>query len=271
MDLNLRWGVFFISLWLFAACAPVPRQPSVDDLAQMHTISGVLVGQSELGGELYMPGDVLVPAHSTLRLRPGTIIYVLPAEGTKIDPEYLSPETELLVRGTLQINGTVRHPVRFIPLSVPAEGEPAWAGITLANSKDSRIEHAQIEHAETALLLIGSSPEVRSNQLRFNRYGIIAQQGSAPLIIDNVLEKGEAGIFCWLGSHPQLVGNRVADHFEEGVFADASSRPLLQGNQISGNDLGLVLYDQTLAGDLSGVSGNREDLRLLNFDQGRRP
>ncbi len=271
MDLSLRRGLLFFCLWLLVACAPLPRNPSADNLAHMRTLSGVVAGQNVLAGELYMPGDVRVPVGSTLRLRPGTIVYVQPAEGTKIDPEYLSSATELLVRGTLRIEGTARRPVRFIPLSIPEEGEPAWAGITLYDSVGSRIEHAHIEHAETAILTIGSSPEIRGNQLRYNRYGIIAQRASSPLIADNVVEKGEGGIFCWLGSSPQLVGNRVADHVEEGIFVDVSSRPLLQGNQVTGNDLGLVLYDRKLAGDLSGVIGNREDLRLLNLDRGERP
>ncbi len=271
MDLNLRRGLLLFSLWLLAACAPLPRNPAAEELAQMPTLSGVLAGQTVLAGELYMSGDVLVPAGSSLRLRPGTIVYVQPAEGTKIDPEYLSSATELLVRGTLRIEGTPRRPVHFIALAIPEEGEPAWAGITLVDSAGSRIEHARIEHAESALLLIGSSPEVRGNRLRYNRYGIIAQQGSSPLVADNVVEQGEAGIFCWLGSDPQLVGNRVAGHVEEGIFIDASSRPLLQGNQVTGNDLGLVLYERSLAGDLSGISGNREDLRLLNLEREARP
>jgi hypothetical protein len=199
MDLNLRWGWALLFGWLLMACAPLPRQPGPDDLARMPTLSGVMAGSTELGGELYMPGDVLIPAGSTLRLRPGAIVYVLPAEGTKIDPEYLSSYTELLVHGTLRIDGTKRHPVRFIPLSVPVAGEPAWAGITLVASLGSRIEHAVIEHAETAILVIGSSPEIRRSQLRYHRYGIIAQRGSFPLIADNIIEKGEAGIFCWLG------------------------------------------------------------------------
>ena len=271
MDLKLKRGLLFLFGGLLVACAPLPRNPGADDLAHMRTLSGVMSGRTVLGGEVYMPGDALIPSGSSLRLRPGTIVYVQPAESTKIDPEYLSSATELLIRGTLWIDGTARHPVRFIPLSRSVAGEPAWAGITLVDSVGSRIDQARIEYAETAILAIGSSPEIRGNQLRNNRYGIIAQQGSFPLISNNVVEHGEAGIFCWLGSSPQLIDNRVADHVEEGIFIDASSRPLLQDNQVTGNDLGLVLYDRRLAGNLSGVSGNREDLRLLTPDREQSP
>ncbi len=78
------------------------------------------------------------------------------------------------------------------------------------------------------------------------RYGIVAQQQSHPKILENALADGEGGIFCWNGSNPYLLDNRITGHDEEAVFVDAGSRPWLDRNTISGNAIGLALYPRDL-------------------------
>lgn len=265
MDLKSLFTPLLLACGLLAGCvvAPAPMPPSATELERLPVLSGVVSGVRVLRGEVYLADDVRVAPGAVLELRPGTTVYVRSAEGTQIDPEYLSSLTELLVRGRLEIHGTTRRPVRFIPLTPGSSYEPAWAGIILTGAEGGQIVGARIEQAETGVLCIASSPEIRANVFTGNRYGIIAQQGSSPRILDNRIEKGEGGIFCWRNSAPVVAGNEILDQAEEGIFVDADSQPLLTGNRVSGNDLGLVLHDRALAGDLSQVQGNREDLRIL--------
>jgi len=267
VDLKPLLTTLLLVCGLLAGCvaAPAPPLPSATELERLPILSGVISGHRVLRGEVYLADDVRVGPGAVLELRPGTTVYVRSAEGTQIDPEYLSSLTELLVRGRLDINGTARRPVRFIPLTPGSPAEPAWAGIILTGADGGQIVGARIEQAETGVLCIASSPEIRANLFTGNRYGIIAQQGSAPRIFANRIEKGEGGIFCWRGSAPEIVGNEILDHAEEGIFVDADSRPLLTGNRVSGNDLGLVLHDRALAGDPAQAQGNREDLRILRL------
>ncbi|MDX9709382.1 MAG: NosD domain-containing protein [Trichloromonas sp.] len=266
MDLKFPFLALFLACGLLAGCvaAPAPVSPSAAELERLPVLSGVVTGHRVLRGEVHLADDVHVVPGAVLELRPGTTVYVRSAEGTQIDPEYLSSLTELLVRGRLDIHGTARRPVRFIPLTPGSPEQPAWAGITLTGAEGGKIVGARIERAETGILCIASSPEIRANLFTGNRYGIIAQQESAPRILGNRIEKGEGGIFCWRGSTPEIAGNEILDQAEEGIFADADSRPLLTGNRVSGNDLGLALYDRGLAGDPSQARGNREDLRILS-------
>lgn len=265
MDLKLSVLALLLACGLLAGCgaATAPTPPSATELERLPVLSGVVSGHRVLRGEVYLADDVHVMPGAVLELRPGTTVYVRSAEGTQIDPEYLSSLTELLVRGRLDIHGTARRPVHFIPLTPGSPEQPAWAGIILTGAEGGKIVGARIEQAETGVLCIASSPEIRANLFTGNRYGIIAQQESAPRILDNRIEKGEGGIFCWRGSTPEIAGNEILDQAEEGIFIDADSRPLLTGNRVSGNDLGLVLHDRSLAGDLSQTQGNREDLRIL--------
>lgn len=244
-------------LLALCACVSAPARP-----AAPATIAGVLSGETILSGEVVLAGDVLVPRGSTLIIRPGTTLRVRVAESTKIDPEYLSSSTELLVRGSLRIEGTSQQPVRFLPGPMPEGADVAWAGIILDGATDSRIAGARIERAETGILCIGASPEIRDCLLSGCRYGL-ALQRSSPSVLDNCIENGEGGVFCWLASNPLLAGNRIAGHAEEGIFVDRSSRPRLGRNTVTGNAVGLALYARDLTGDWTALSGNGEDLRYL--------
>lgn len=265
MDLKPLFTTLLLACGLLAGCvaASPPVSPSAAQLERLPVLSGVVTGHRVLRGEVYLADDARVAPGAVLELRPGTTVYVRSAEGTQIDPEYLSSLTELLVHGRLEIQGTKRRPVHFIPLTPGSSDQPAWAGITLTGAEGGQIVGARIEQAETGVLCIASSPEIRANVFTGNRYGIIAQQGSAPRILANRIEKGEGGIFCWRGSTPEIADNEIFDQAEEGIFVDADSRPLLTGNRVSGNDLGLVLHDRALAGDPAQAQGNREDLRIL--------
>jgi len=225
--------------------------------------AGAYAGQLVWEGTVVMRDDVLILAGGELVIRPGTQVRVVPAEGTKIDPEYLSPLTELLVRGALDIQGTAAAPVRFVIDGEVEAGEPAWAGITLDHAAPSRIAYAEIVSAESGILTIASSPEIVGNSITASRYGIITQAQSQPKIIGNSIRAGGGGIFCWQNSNPYLKDNTLSGLDEEGVFVDATSRPRLERNIITGNDVGLALYPRDLSYDLSQVKGNREDLRWL--------
>lgn len=256
--------------WLAACCLLIaactaPRQPA----PVPREIAGILNGATVLAGEVLMSDDVLVPAGSTLTLLAGTTVRIRAAGGTKIDPEYLSSATELLVRGTLVVEGTAAAPVRFVPEIPVAAGEIAWAGILLDGATASRISGALIEQAEQGIAAIAASPDIRGNTIRGCRYGIVAQRGSEARLLDNLIEKGEGGVFCWLGSRPYLKGNRIVGQSEEGVLVDAGSRPWLDRNVISGNGIGLALGPRDLPYDPTAISGNRENVRLLATGAGQ--
>ncbi len=202
---------------------------------------------------------MLVPEGARLIVEPGTTIDVRYSQSTKIDPEYLSPATELLVRGEIEVRGTEEAPVVFRPVAVPAGETIGWAGITVDRGA-GRIEGARIEKAETGVLTIGAAPLIAGNSFTGCRYGIIAQDESAPRILDNRLEKGEGGIFCWRSSSPYIKGNTIVDHDEEGLYVDASSRPWLDHNKVSGNAIGLAIFSPGLPVDASAVKGNGVDL-----------
>jgi len=260
----MRPGIYKIKLNVVALCLALLTLSCMVQAGELDLeYSGAYAGDLVWQGTVTMSGDVLILEGGSLTIRPGTQVNVVPAEGTKIDPEYLSSQTELLVRGKLNILGTAESPVKFVIVERNDLEEIAWAGITLDGAVHSRIEHAQLERADIAIRCVSASPEIKANQISGCRYGIVAQLQSHPKILDNLLVGGEGGIFCWKGSNPYLFGNTIKDHDEEAIFVDADSRPRLDRNLVSGNAIGLAIYPHDLPLDSVAVADNVENVRFL--------
>ncbi|MBW2478184.1 MAG: right-handed parallel beta-helix repeat-containing protein [Deltaproteobacteria bacterium] len=214
--------------------------------------------------QVVMVADVLIRSGGSLTIRPGTTVYVVPAEGTQIDPEYLSSQTELLVRGRITIQGTPQLPVRFVVQDRPGLETYAWAGIILDHASDlSDIAYTHIDRAEVAIRCVSSSPTILGNIITHCRYGMIIQKRSHPKVLENNISHGEAGVFCWLGSKPTLRSNRLERLDEEGLFIDASSQPLLDQNVIRYNEIGLASYNNQLPAGTNLLQNNRVNARVL--------
>ena len=263
--MKVRCGLILFVVLLLVACA-APPTITPDALPQF---SGVLLQNQSISGEIVLAADLLIPEGRMLTILPGTTVYVKPTPSTKIDPEWLSAETEILVRGTLRIEGTSDQPVSFLPLEKKADQDVSWAGILFDRSVDSVVRHAQIFQAETGILCIDSSPLIQESLIAESRYGLVIQNGSSPRVSDNLIRNGEAGVFCWTNSSPELRSNQIAGNEEEGLFIDRSCNPLLGDNRILKNDIGLAAYDPELRSLVGSLSGNREDFRQLREEGGK--
>lgn len=244
-------------LLLLAACAPLVTPPATP----LREISGVVDHDLTLAGEVLLSGDLLILAGRTVTLAPGTTLRIRRAESSKIDPEYLSSATEILVRGTLRAEGSAAAPIVLRPELPEEAGEIAWAGIILDRGA-ATLRQVRISHAEQGVLAINAAPQILDSSFSACRYGIVTQGSGTALLRNNRIESGEAGIFVLRGATPEIVGNRITGQAEEGIFVDVLSRPLLGRNEITGNAIGLVLGDPTLPFERAGISANREDLRL---------
>ena len=254
MTVRLLLGLL---VFLTACTTALPPAP------QRQELSGVISSDLTLRGEVLLTGDLLILPGRTLTLQPGTTVRVRKSESTKIDPEYLSSSTEILVRGRLQAAGTAGAPISFLPETPGNAGEVVWAGIILDRAAGSIISHARIEGAEQGILAIAAAPQLLDNTIDNCRYGIVLQGPGSAAIYNNRIEAGEGGLFVLAGAGGDIVGNRITGQVEEGLFVDASSAPRLGRNEISGNAIGLLLHNPQLSFERSGISANREDLRLI--------
>ena len=168
----------------------------------------VLVEDTLWQGEVRMEEDVLVPAGVTLTIAAGARILVQPADNTKIDPEYLSHQTELLVRGRLLVKGGEGDRVKFL-----AEGGPApsrWAGV-IVDGGETVLAGLDLQDAEAALTVVAGRAGLESCRLAGNRYGLVAQSEQAKVAAAaTIIEKNDYGVMLFDGATVSLTDGSVA-------------------------------------------------------------
>lgn len=184
----------------------------------------VLTEDTSWQGRVVLAEDILVPAGVSLSVAAGTRVMVQPAESTKIDPEYLSHQNEILVRGRLLVTGTATRRVEF--LSDDEQNGERWAGI-IVDGGEAELVGADLRGAEAALTVVAGRATLRDCSLTGNRYGLVAQgENSAVEAMATAISGNDYGVMRYDGARVSLGpgtvnrGNAKGDDF-------ARSRPLV--------------------------------------------
>jgi len=158
------------------------------------TVTGEVLTEDTLWqGEVSLSDDLLVPPGVTLTIAAGTTIIINPAESTKIDPEYISHYTEILVRGSLRSEGNVLQPVSF-QLAKKGEGDDRWAGI-IVDHGEAYLAGSELRDAEAGIYVVNGKLEMDGSKLSGNRYGIVTQGEATQAFIHNsLLSDNEYGL-----------------------------------------------------------------------------
>jgi len=249
--------LLFFGLLLFG-CAAKPTVPAGVDPLNLPQLAGTLAADQVLAGDYLLVADLQVPAGITLTIEAGSRIFVQPSDSTKIDPEFLSRETEILIRGNLYVEGTADAPVLFKPVTDDPQAI-LWSGLQLVGAGDVQLQQLIVEQAEVGVLCIAASPTIKGLQVRRSRYGMLLHQQSAPQIFDSVFSAGEAGLFCWDQSAPRLQNSQILNQQEEGIYLGRGCRGVFVDNQISNTDRGVILPTGVSFAASNQVVDNRLD------------
>lgn len=185
-------------------------------------------------GQVALADDIVIPRGVTLTVRPGTVVTVSAAESTKTDPEYLSPLTEITVRGNLVVSGTKDAPVVFRLAGDPRPD--GWAGIAV-DGGSATFSWSRIGQAETAVSVIGGKLRADNVELTGNRYGMVVQGKDAAVAASGCRITGnDYGVFLFDGAEVAgndlvVSGNRKKDRYAASLrqLADGVEYPLPAG------------------------------------------
>lgn len=227
---------------LFGGCAS-PPEPALYAPAPLPQLSGVVKGHLDISGEVVLVGDVRIPAGSSLRLAPGTLVWVRPAESTKIAPEYLSSLTEILVQGNFLIAGNSQRPVRFLPLKPldpVAADMPLWAGIEFLSGASGTLSGFEMQRADVGVLVQQADVTVSGGRLTGCRHGLVLQDDARLSAERLTVEKGEVGLFCAGNGVLSIADSSFSQQDEEGLYFARQCRARMRQVVSRKNGVGLV-------------------------------
>ncbi len=142
----------------------------------------VLTADTTWSGTVLLNEDILVPRGIILTIRPGTVVKVVQSESTKTDPEYISPLTELTVRGVLRAEGSEASPIIF--KGEPAGSQGLWAGL-LVDGGSVTLRYCRIHDAENGLQVFAGKAELDRSIFRGNRYGVVAHGPESRVLMNS--------------------------------------------------------------------------------------
>lgn len=230
----------------------------------------MITSDTTWSGAVSLAEDVLVPEGVTLTISPGTTVWITPAESTKTDPEFLSPLTEITVRGTLVADGKEGLPIAFLRAG---DKNAPWAGIIVDGGR-AALRFSTISGAETGITVIKGSLALNHSLLARNRYGLTVQGRDAVVrLAASKVEENEYGVFLFNGARIESRDTAVRGNSKKNSYS-AQARddrmPLREFTAVS-KDAGRIFGDEVILGtvvwqkrvEVRGIVRVPENSRLI--------
>ncbi len=181
--------------------------------------SSALVIQSDTvwSGEVVVDGDVLVLSGATLRIEAGTHVLVKASESSRTEPEYLSPLTEITVRGRLEALGGAGG--KGIEIVLPGRSRTnEWAGI-FVDGGEVVLRGVKVSGADSALSVIRGRAVVSGSEFSGNRYGVtLRREGVEAEFHDSRMTGNDYGVVLLDGAEFSGTGCDVSGNEQSDVF-----------------------------------------------------
>jgi len=198
-----------------------------------------VAGNETWSGKVVLNEIVVVPAGSTLTLRPGTELR-------------FAENTGLSVEGRLLAKGTTEKPIVLRPAATAKSASWQGVSITPGSREGSELAYVRIEGALQAISAIGSKVRIASSTLQKGSKGIVSG-GGAYVVVDRVTvrDMSEGGIDASVQSQGEIVGCRIERTTGFAIQTAKQAALFIRNNHISEAKFGILL-----SGDSPPVEGN---------------
>ncbi|MFZ5446697.1 MAG: hypothetical protein ACOZQL_42310 [Myxococcota bacterium] len=186
-----------------------------------------------------LSGDVRVEPGVTLTINAGVTVTAAASDAANLGTD--SARVELIVRGTLVVNGTAGAPVTF---TSAGSGAGAWTGLRVESGGTATVTSAIVEEAVVGLDNTASIT-VSGSTFRASTWGVRASSGASGTVGTSFFTGNTYGVYGNGGSvtvdHATLVSNGYA------VYSAASSGTLTVSNSVVTNNTSYGLYRSSSA------------------------
>jgi hypothetical protein len=266
MGLRIQWFVLLFgvaSLSLISGCAATPGFQT----------SGEFAGANFWQGNVFLRGDVIVPAGETLTIAPGTRVQFLPpdrGEDSFTDHPFF-PGSELIVYGRVVAEGTPENPIIFE--AADSQGPAGfWGAINFQEDSSGSFRHCVLTQADSAIHSQNASLRIENCFFSQNLVAIRFNQTDI-LIRNNLIADNQTGIRFHYGA-PEIVDNILSNN-DKGIFVTSFPRDYrISGNTIIGSRRYHVVLGEEVPDDVHMMNnywgaGKLEEIESGMFD-GRR-
>jgi len=113
------------------------------------TIKGTISSNTTWSSQTVISGDLEVANNKTLTIAAGTIVQCRRGDALSAGDD--ASKCEIVVKGTLDVNGSTNSPVRF-ELRGGGPGEGEWYGVRVPSGGVLQLDHAEVKHATYGVL-----------------------------------------------------------------------------------------------------------------------
>jgi len=189
-----RFNTAIIFILLLSACASVGKHPAKqkDYLEQ----GGIIKRNTVWSGNIHLRDDILVSRGVTLTLQAGCRVTVSEKPHFRLEPMFISEKTEILLLGSLNIEGKKGKEVHLLTLSERGRG---WAGIIMSGDSSSlSMRHATLKGADVGVYVLAGRAVISNTTFTENDTGVLVQGGEA-IVHDSSFTHNKRGIALFAG------------------------------------------------------------------------
>lgn len=182
--------------------------------------------------------DGILRIRGTVVVGTGQILSIGPGVEVRISSHDACPDTAskdgtgiiVLSGGTLEVSGSPKAPVRFLPDS-PATGL-FWAGLRLENTSRSQLNLRwfEISAARTGATFLSGEGEIAHGVFERCGVGVAVLGGGAPTIRHSVFHRSKIADIVSKRSAPFIWGNLLLQGETDGIRFDGIGLARLEGN-----------------------------------------
>lgn len=186
---------------------------------QPQTFSGIINKKVIWQNKVYIDKDILIDKEGEVLIREGTIIEIAKSDISRTEPIFLYPETEIVVKGKLIIEGSPKNPVLFQSAEEKKDLKD-WGGIIIQGG-----------------ILKGK------NFILKNAYNAICVLNGQLDIDELTIEKSYIGLSLFEETTGTIKGVKVTD-CQTGMIVD-SNKTWIENALLADNSEGLLLRRPT--------------------------
>lgn len=181
--------VLFLFLLLLYACTTVGNTLPTKDIAGL---SGVVKGEHLWKGSVIIDKDLLIAENGVVKILPGTIVFIAKSDISRTEPIFLYPETEIVVKGKLIIEGNKDKPVVFLSLEDKKDNKD-WAGIVIQGG-ELKGQHFIIKNAYTGISVLTGTTNLSNLQIRNSNIGVMISEKAKGEIKNVTIKECQTGM-----------------------------------------------------------------------------